>query len=77
MQIVLKEVRESRFWIQLMSPLKKEIFIEIETVETVIRIGLCIINPRLKSGVNNNLPDIITVLTVSGFFIMLSIYILK
>ena len=77
MQIVLKEVRESRFWIRLMSPLKKEIFIEIETVETVIRIGLYIINPRLKSGVNNNLPDIITVLTVSGFFIMLSIYILK
>jgi len=34
----------------IMSPLKKEIFIEIETVETVIRIGLYIINPRLKSG---------------------------
>ncbi len=55
-----------------MSPLKKEIFLEIETVETVIRIGLYIINPRLlqkesllgKSGVNNNLPDIITVFLI-------------
>ena len=44
-----------------MSLLKKEIILESETVETVIRIELYIINPRLKSGVNNNLSDIITV----------------
>ena len=52
-----------------MSLLKKEIFLESETVETVIRIGLYIINPRLKSGVNNKLSDIITVSTVSKIFI--------
>ena len=51
-----------------MSPRKKELFLEIETVETVIRIGLYIVNPRLKSGVNNNLPDIINISTVSDFF---------
>jgi len=44
-------------------------FLVIETVETVIRIGLYITNPQLKSWVNNNLSDIITVSTVSEIFI--------
>ncbi len=57
-------------------PTKKGKFLEKETarltkvgqVGTVIRIDLCIINPGLQSGVNNNLSYIVTVLTVTKFF---------
>ena len=44
-----------------MSSLKKYKKIEKETVETVERVVLCKVNPRLKSGVNNKLSDKITV----------------
>ncbi len=39
----------------LMSPLKKDIILQKETVETVGLFGLCFIIPQLKLGVNSNL----------------------
>ncbi len=56
-----------------MSPLKKGEILENETVETVEKVMLFKINPRLchrhpstgKSGVNNKLPVIITVSLIS------------
>ncbi len=57
-----------------MNPLKKGEILEKETVKTVIRVGLYLINPRLKSGVNNKLSDIITILTVSEFFVLCLIH---
>ena len=57
-----------------MSPLKKDKFLEKETVETVKRIGLYIISPRLKSWVNKNIRTLITVLTVSIIFKIISRY---
>ncbi|MCK4446349.1 MAG: hypothetical protein KAW56_04635 [Candidatus Marinimicrobia bacterium] len=57
-----------------MSPLKKDKFLKKKTVETVIRIGMFVISPRLKSWVDKNLRDIITVLTVSTIFKMMSRY---
>ena len=48
-----------------MSPLKKGIILQKETVETVGLFGLCFINPQLKLGVNSKLRRHRTVLTVS------------
>ena len=48
-----------------MSPLKKDIILQKETVETVGLFGLCFIIPQLKLGVNSNLRRHRTVLTVS------------
>jgi len=53
-----------------MSPLKKCKQPEKETVETVERLVLYKVNPRLKSGVNNKLSDEITVSSVSEYFSM-------
>lgn len=56
-----------------MSPLKKGDLLEKETVETVEEVILFKISPRLKSGVNNKLPVIITVSTVSEFLVLCKI----
>ncbi len=56
-----------------MIPLKKGNLLEKETVEMVEEVILFKINPRLKSGVNNKLPVIITVSTVSEFLALCKI----
>ncbi len=53
-----------------MSPLKKSIILQKETVETVGSFGLCFINPQLKLGVNSKLRRHRTVLTVSEFLVL-------
>ena len=60
--------------IQIMSPLKKGIILQKETVETVGSFGLCFINPQLKLGVNSKLRSLITVSTVFMIFKIRSKY---
>ena len=56
-----------------MSPLKKGIILQKETVETVGSFVLCSINPQLKLGVNSKLRRHRTVLTVSEFLVLYKI----
>ncbi len=48
-----------------MSPLKKGIILQEETVETVGSFGLCFINPQLKLEVNSKLRRYRTVFLIS------------
>jgi len=57
-----------------MSSLKKGKPSERETVETVIDVGVGIINPRLKSWVNSQLRSLITVSIVFIIFKIRSKY---